>query len=103
MSKNQSLYQYRPVAAEVSNSTAKVIKNFKSENSILSRLWDFATSVPAYVYTQGPELAHGRIETRTCRVYDGLELIADKEKGTTQMMRSISMSFAKPIQFLTQK
>lgn len=35
-----------------------------------------------YVYsdTQGPELGHGRIETRTYRVYDGLDLIADKEK-----------------------
>lgn len=28
----------------------------------------------------GPELEHGRIETRIYRVYDGLELIADKEK-----------------------
>ncbi len=28
----------------------------------------------------GAELAHGRIETRTYDIYDGLELIADKEK-----------------------
>lgn len=35
---------------------------------------------PVYTYTGGPELGHGRIETRTYRVYDGLELIADKEK-----------------------
>lgn len=35
---------------------------------------------PAYSYTVGPELGHGRIETRTYRVYDGLEVIADKEK-----------------------
>lgn len=35
---------------------------------------------PAYTYTEGPELGHGRIETRTYRVYDGLEVIADKEK-----------------------
>lgn len=35
---------------------------------------------PAYSYTEGPELAHGRIETRTYRVYDGLDIIADKEK-----------------------
>jgi predicted transposase YbfD/YdcC len=35
---------------------------------------------PAYSYTEGPELAHGRIETRTCRVYDGLDIIADKKK-----------------------
>lgn len=27
-----------------------------------------------------PELGHGRIETRTYRVFDGLEIIADKEK-----------------------
>ena len=35
---------------------------------------------PVYTYVEGPELAHGRIETRTYRVYDGLEVIADKEK-----------------------
>ena len=31
-------------------------------------------------YTEGPELGHGRIETRTYNIYDGLEIIADKEK-----------------------
>lgn len=35
---------------------------------------------PVYSYTEGPELGHGRIETRIYRVYDGLEVIADKEK-----------------------
>ena len=35
---------------------------------------------PVYTYTEGPELGHGRIETRTYRIYDGLEVIADKEK-----------------------
>ena len=35
---------------------------------------------PAYTYTVGPELGHGRIETRTYRIYDGLEIIADKQK-----------------------
>lgn len=35
---------------------------------------------PAYSYTEGPELGHGRIETRTYRIYDGLEIIADKQK-----------------------
>lgn len=35
---------------------------------------------PLHSYTYGPELAHGRIETRTYRVYDGLEIIADKDK-----------------------
>ncbi len=35
---------------------------------------------PVYSYTEGPELAHGRIETRTYRVYDGLDIIADKKK-----------------------
>lgn len=33
-----------------------------------------------YSYTEGPELGHGRIETRTYRIYDGLEIIADKHK-----------------------
>ena len=36
--------------------------------------------VPVQVFTEGPVLAHGRIETRTCRVYDGPDLIADREK-----------------------
>lgn len=35
---------------------------------------------PMYSYTVGPELGHGRIETRTYLIYDGLEMIADKEK-----------------------
>lgn len=35
---------------------------------------------PVYTYVEGPELGHGRIETRTYRIYDGLEVIADKEK-----------------------
>jgi len=35
---------------------------------------------PRFSYTEGPELGHGRIERRTYNVYDGLELIADKEK-----------------------
>lgn len=35
---------------------------------------------PKYSYTVGPELAHGRIETRKYRIYDGLYIIADREK-----------------------
>ena len=35
---------------------------------------------PVYSYTAGPELGHGRIETRTYRIYDGLEIIADRQK-----------------------
>lgn len=35
---------------------------------------------PQFTYTEGPELGHGRIETRTYNVYDGLELIADKDR-----------------------
>lgn len=37
-------------------------------------------AAPQFTYTEGPELGHGRIETRTYNVYDGLELIADKDK-----------------------
>lgn len=33
-----------------------------------------------YSYTDGPELGHGKIETRTYRIYDGLDMIADKQK-----------------------
>lgn len=38
------------------------------------------TCAPAVSYTEGPELSHGRIETRACRIYDGLGMIADKDK-----------------------
>ena len=38
-----------------------------------------------YSYTEGPELGHGRIETRTYNIYDGLEIIADKEKWGENM------------------
>ena len=40
---------------------------------------------PLYSYTEGPELGHGRIETRTYNIYDGLEIIADKEKWGENM------------------
>ncbi len=40
---------------------------------------------PAYSYTEGPELGHGRIEIRTYRIYDGLDIIADKEKWGDNM------------------
>lgn len=35
---------------------------------------------PVYSYTEGPELGHGRIETRTYRIFNGLDIIADKDK-----------------------
>lgn len=38
------------------------------------------TRLPLQTYRENALLEHGRIETRTYRVYDGLELIADKEK-----------------------
>ena len=37
-------------------------------------------TAPLHTYSEGPELGHGRIEKRTYNVYDGLELIADKDK-----------------------
>lgn len=38
------------------------------------------THVPLHSYTDDSELRHGRIETRTYRIYDGLDMIADKQK-----------------------
>lgn len=35
---------------------------------------------PVYSYTEGPELGHGRIESRTYRIFEGLDIIAGKEK-----------------------
>lgn len=40
---------------------------------------------PAYTYTDGPELGHGRIETRTYRVYDATSIVADREKWGGEM------------------
>ena len=37
-------------------------------------------ATPLFIYNEGPELGHGRIEERTYKVYDGLELITDKDK-----------------------
>lgn len=60
------------------------------KGSIMERLMDFAFSIPDFRRTgKGNHrhelgdiimLAHGRIETRTYNVYDGLELIADRDK-----------------------
>lgn len=38
------------------------------------------SAVPLQTFTDGPELDHGRIETRTYTVYDGLDLVADRSK-----------------------
>ncbi|MDE5877134.1 MAG: ISAs1 family transposase [Muribaculaceae bacterium] len=35
---------------------------------------------PLYSYTEGPELGHGRIETGTYLIHDGLDIIAEKDK-----------------------
>jgi len=53
--------------------------------------------VPIFTYSDGPELGHGRIETRTYNVYDGLELIADKEKwgGNLTVVEFVSHSTRK--------
>lgn len=47
---------------------------------------------PLSSHTEGPELGHGRIERRTYNVYDGLELIADKDKwgGNLTVVESVS-------------
>lgn len=37
-------------------------------------------AVPACIITDGPSLGHGRIETRTYRIFDGLDMIVNKEK-----------------------
>lgn len=59
-----------------------------------------------YEYTEGPELGHGRIETRTYRVYDGLGLIADKEKwgGNLTIVEYISDTVRKSTgEYTTEK
>ena len=38
------------------------------------------THTPLHSYSDNSELGHGRIETRTYRIYDGLNMIADKQK-----------------------
>ena len=39
-----------------------------------------ATATPTDTYKEGPYLEHGRIETRTCRVFRGDDLMEDREK-----------------------
>jgi len=52
---------------------------------------------PKFTYSDGPELGHGRIETRTYNVYDGLGLIADKDKwgGNLTVVEFVSHSTRK--------
>lgn len=38
------------------------------------------TASPMDIYREPPTLEHGRIESRACRIYEGAELIADREK-----------------------
>ena len=41
-------------------------------------------------YTEGPELSHGRIETRTCRTYRGSQVSVDSEKwGSRQTIVAV--------------
>lgn len=53
--------------------------------------------VPLYSYKDGPELGHGRIETRTYNIYDGLDLIVDKEKwgGNMTIIEYVSETIKK--------
>ena len=95
-----TLDQKLSVDTKTLNHASKLQIKSESENTILGKLFEFALSelkanqralrygvedrlgqlIPQHSYTYGPELAHGRIETRTYRVYDGLNLIADKAK-----------------------
>ena len=52
---------------------------------------------PVYSYTEGPELGHGRIETRTYRIFDGLDIIADKGKwgGNMTVIKYVSETVRK--------
>lgn len=62
-------------------------------------------AIPAYTYSEGPELAHGRIETRNYRIYDGLEIIADKDKwgGNLTIIEFESGSIKKSTGVLTSE
>ena len=52
-----------------------------NQRSLRYRIEDMLTEcLPVYSYTVGPELRHGRIETRIYRIYDGQNFIVDKEK-----------------------
>lgn len=52
---------------------------------------------PKFTYTYGTEFGHGRIETRTYKVYDGLELIVDRDRwgGDLTVVEFLSNSIKK--------
>lgn len=54
-------------------------------------------AVPSCTITEGPTLGHGRIETRTYRIFDGINMIADKEKwgGNLTVVEFISETTGK--------
>ncbi len=58
MDRVQSLGRYRAVATNASVRTAKVTKKLKSGNSILSHLWDFASSVPDFRRNDRGNISH---------------------------------------------
>lgn len=47
------------------------------------------TAIPTEVYKEEPYLGHGRIVSRTCRIFSGEELIVDKEKWNGKWAVSI--------------
>lgn len=55
-------------------------KEIKAVPRLIDKIDKIRTHTPTHSYTEGTELAHGRIETRTYRIHDGLDMIADKEK-----------------------
>lgn len=44
------------------------------------------TAIPADTYKEAPFLEHGRIESRTCPIYDGSELIAEHRKWNENLI-----------------
>ncbi len=54
-------------------------------------------AAPEFSHTEGPEPGHGRIEKRTYNVYDGLELITDKDKwgGNLTVVEFVSRTIKK--------
>ena len=99
-----------PAGACASHRALKLQNKSKFQGSILNKLMEFASSVPDFrrsgkgnirhrlddsimqgraygcvghadtLIHRRPRVGNGKIETRTYRIYDGLDMIADKQK-----------------------
>lgn len=94
-----AMMMQKPILDTIRKRGGRFIVELKAnQRSLLYGVEDRLRScAPVATSTYGPELGHGRIETRTYNVYDGAVLIADKEKwgGNLTVVEYVSRTIRK--------